>query len=70
MFTDHINSANLLLHSLVSCLFATLVPFVRLVAPGTAPLSVFAPGISELHQIVAVDSGHVENAISVTLDDT
>ena len=68
MLANLIDPANLLFHSLVSCLFPTLVPFVRLVTPGTVPLGVFSPGVPKLDQIVSVDSCHVENAIGVALD--
>lgn len=51
----------LLLHAIVSFSLTLLVPHIRVITPGTLPLSVATPRVSQLDQIIAIDGCNVKD---------
>lgn len=69
-FANLIDRARVGPHSVISFSLAALIPHLGAVSPFTLPLSVVAPRVPHLDQIVAIDSGDIQDAVSVTLNDT
>ena len=47
----------------------SLGPFRRVVTPGSLPLTVVPPRVSQLNKLVAINIAHIEDAIGMAHDD-